>query len=186
MADKIRSMRLNVSFAAVMVIALGLVLLIWPAAVITAFARLIGFILAIIGVSQILGKLFSNINRLSGVLVGVAIAVVGFWIIFHPEKAAAIIPVIIGVLLVGHGVQNISMAFVGKGYGMTRWYVYLIGGLLNILCGIICVADAFGVVEMGVRIIGIMLLFDGIASMVTVNRLNYFEKNYIDVEYREL
>ena len=93
---------------------------------------------------------------------------------------------IIGVLLVGHGVQNISMAFVGKGYGMTRWYVYLIGGLLNILCGIICVADAFGVVEMGVRIIGIMLLFDGIASMVTVNRLNYFEKNYIDVEYREL
>ena len=186
MLEKVRSLRLNVRVGALMVIALGVILLVWPGAVITTITRGIGLIIAIIGVFQFLGKLSSRVNRSSGMLVGALIAGVGFWIIFHPERTAGLIPVIIGVVLVVHGVQNISLAFIGKGYGMERWYVYLIGGLLNLLCGVICVAYAFGVVELGVRILGIMLLYDGIASMLTVTRLNRYEQDYIDAEYREL
>lgn len=186
MADKIRSLRLNISFGALMVIAIGIVLLIWPGAVITAVTRFMGFLVAVLGVSQVLGKLVSDMNRISGMLVGALIAGAGLWIIFHPEKAAGIIPIAIGVVLVAHGIQNISLAFIGKGYGMGHWYLLLIGGVLNIFCGAVCVANAFGVIELGVRILGIMLLYDGIASMLTVTHLNRFERDYIDVTYREL
>ncbi len=186
MIEKARSLRLNIHFGAVMVFALGVVLVIWPAAVVTTIARIIGFIFAVLGVSQVLGKMASQVNRSSGMLVGALIAGVGFWIILHPIKAAGLIPVIIGVVLVVHGIQNMTLAFIGKGYGMGNWMMYLVGGLLNIVCGILCVVWAFGVVEIGIRIVGLMLIYDGISSMLIVNNLNRYEKEYIDVDYREL
>ena len=186
MAEKIRSMRLNVTAGALLVLLMGVVFVIWPGAVIRTIAQMIGFILILIGVSQLVGKLFSNVNKSSGMLVGALIAVVGFWIWINPGRAASIIPVIVGVILVIHGVQNISLAFISRGYGMARWGVILFGGILNLLCGIACIAYAFGVVALGIRIVGIMLIYDGISSMLTVTRVNRYEREYIDVDFREL
>lgn len=186
MAEKIRSMRLNITVGAVLVLLMGIVFVIWPGAVIRTIAQLIGFILALIGLSQFVGKIFSNVNKSSGMLVGALIAVVGFWVLVNPGRAASIIPVIVGVILVIHGIQNISLAFVSRGYGMTRWNFMLLGGILNVLCGILCIGYAFGLVALGVRILGVMLIYDGISSMLTVGKVNRYERDYIDVDYREL
>ena len=186
MAERIRSTRLNITFGAVLVILMGIIFVVRPDAVINTIAQLIGFVLALIGVSQVIGKLFSNVNKSSGMLVGALIAVVGFWILIHPYRAASIIPIMIGVVLVAHGIQNMSLAFVSKGYGMSRWMIMLIGGILNILSGVLCIAYAFGMVALGVRLLGFMLIYDGISSMLTVGRVNRYERDYIDIDYREL
>ena len=186
MLDKINQLRLHVSVGAILVIIMGIVLVMWPAQVVTTIAQAIGLMLLMIGLFQFFGKLLSSVNRSSGMLVGVLIAVVGFWILVNPERAASIIPVIIGVILVVHGIQNISLSFTGKGYNMPGWQLLLLGGIFNLLFGGVCIVCAFAMVQFVAQIAGFMLIYDGIASMLTVHRLVSYEKQYIDVEYREL
>ena len=186
MVDRIRQLRLNVSMGALIVLIMGVVFLIRPAQVVTTIAQFIGGLLFLIGLFQFIGKLFSGINKSSGMLVGALIGVVGMWILWNPARAASIIPIIIGVILVVHGVQNISLSLTGKGYGMPNWWVLLLAGMFNSLCGLVCIICAFATVQFVVQIAGVMLIYDGISSMFTVHKLNRYEQQYVDAEYREL
>ncbi len=185
MVEKIRNMRLNVTFGALLVLITGILFLIYPGEIVTTVARITGLLIAMVGISQVAGKLLFNVNRSSGMLVGTLIAVVGFWIFLNPEVSSSILPIIIGVVLVIHGIQNISLSFVGRGYRMGRWYMPLLGGVLNIICGMLCIAYAFGIVKFALQLFGAMLIYDGITSMITVVHVNSSERNYIDVEYIE-
>ncbi len=186
MADKIRSLRLNITAGAVLVLLMGILFLFRPDEVVTTVSGLVGFVLLLIGVSMVIGRLFSPYSRASGMLVGALVAVVGGSIMIHPARAASIIPVMIAVVLIVHGFQNVSMALAGKKYGMISWFWHMVGGVLCILCGMACVFNAFGVVTFGVRIIGIMLIYDGLSSILTAGRVNRYEREYVDVDYKEL
>ena len=186
MIEKLRLLRLHISFSAVLIILMGVAFLIWPARIITTFTRMIGIILILIGLSQCIGKLFSRINKSSGMLIGALTAVVGFWIYLNPIRTASIIPIIIGVLLISHGIQNISLAMTGKGYQMPHWPLMLFGGILNMIFGIISIIFAFSTVAFIVQLLGIMMIYDGVSSILMVSRINRHEKEYIDVEYREI
>ena len=186
MIDKLRSLRLNVSLGAVLMLLMGLLFLFRPAEVVAASAQFVGIILILVGITQFFGKLLSDMNRASGMLMGALIFVVGFWIFMHPLSAASIIPMMIGVILIVHGVQNIGLAFTARGYNMPGWGFMLAGGVLNLMCGVACVVMAFAAVAFVVQLSGLMMIYDGVTSMVTVQSLNRYESKYVDVEFREL
>lgn len=180
MLETVKKLRMHVTFGAVATIFMGILFLVWADSIVQAFAWVIGVVLVLIGVTQFLGKLFSDYGRASGMLVGGLITVIGAWVILHQKTAAGIVPMLIGVVLVVHGIQGISLAFSGRAARMPKWWVGLIIGILDIILGIICIVCAFRLVTLALQIMGVMMIYDGITSCLFVFNVNRAEKDIID------
>jgi uncharacterized membrane protein HdeD (DUF308 family) len=115
-------------------------------------------------------------------LVAILIAVIGLWMFFQPAMMVSLIPIAIGVLLVVHGVQDISLAFEGKKNKATNWWGMLLMAIINIALGVLCVINAFGLVEFSMVLIGIMLVYDGLSDMLIVHKVNKAAKDVVDSE----
>ena len=155
MFEKLRELKLNITMSAVLMVVLGIVLLFWPATVSVLIGKLVGLLLIVIGAIQL--------------------------IFVNPKIVVSVIPIIFGILLVVHGVQDIAMAFEGRAFQVARWGVMLALGIVNILLGLICIACAFGIVNMIFAVMGIMLIYDGVTDMLIVHRVNKASR-YVDSE----
>ena len=172
MFEKLKEMKLNITFTAVLMIVFGIILLIWPGQVSAMIGKVVGLLLIITGVVQILGKIMDESNRAMGLTVSIIILLFGLYIFINPSIVVELLPIIFGILLVVHGVQDVSMAFEGRVVHATRWGGMIALGVVDIVLGLFCIANAFGLVKMTFMLIGLMLIYDGIKDMVIVHRVN--------------
>ena len=184
--EKVKALRINFTLSALIAAITGLIFIIWPDGVLYSASQFIGFVLSLIGLTLVLGNIFSGTRSITGIMVGALIMATGFWIISNPLRAASIIPMIVGLVLASHGIQNMSLAFTARRYNWPRWLYMLIGAIATIAVGFLCIFYPIAGQMIAVRILGIFLLFDGISSMIVVRRVNKAEKDFIDVDYREL
>jgi hypothetical protein len=182
MIDKLKSIKLNVTLSAVLSIVVGVLLILYPGRVITLIAQLIAVILIASGVVLLIPQLLEPIKNYLSMLVAILIAVIGLWMFFQPAMMVSLIPIAIGVLLVVHGVQDISLAFEGKKNKATNWWGMLLMAIINIALGVLCVINAFGLVEFSMVLIGIMLVYDGLSDMLIVHKVNKAAKDVVDSE----
>ncbi len=173
-------MRLHITFGAVASIIAGIMFFCWADGLAQILARIVGFIILLIGGSQFLANLFGNGRRASGMLIGGLIAISGFWIIANPDMAVKIIPMVMGMVLVVYGVQVINLSFAGRTAQMARWKAVLGVGILDVVLGIICIFFAFQVGVLPFRIMGLMMIYNGITSAFVVHKVNRAEKDIID------
>ncbi len=183
MKEKIKDLRLNVTVSAVISVIIGVLLLVFPDESLVTISRVIAAIIIIAGVSIVVSQLVEFNKNLLGVTVGGILLIIGIWIYRAPGAVVSIIPIAIGVILVVHGMQDLGMAFeVSKTKASRRWLPFVLA-VLNILLGIICICRAFNVVEFAVRLIGVMLIFDGLADIGIVHKVRKATKvNVIDSE----
>ncbi|MBR1571426.1 MAG: DUF308 domain-containing protein [Lachnospiraceae bacterium] len=180
MFEKLKEINLNVTIQALISLVIGIMLLVSPAAIITIIAKVIAAIIIISGVVFLISALTDSSKSALGITVSILVAIIGIWMFVHPELIASLIPIAMGVLLVVHGVKDFSLAFDTKGNKGDKWWLGILAGILNILLGIVCIGNAFGIVKIAVQIIGIMLIYDGISDMFIVHKANQSAKNPVD------
>lgn len=178
MKEKLKSLKVNFTITAILTLIIGIVLLIYPGQVASVFARLVAIALFIVGAVMVIGGLIES--GLWQLIVGIIIFAVGIWAWKSPAQIASIFPIAVGLLMIVHGVQNFKMALDERKYGVTRWFSAALLGMLSILFGLLCVAYAFGVVKLVIRVVGIMMIYDGLADMLVVHRTNKAAKSVID------
>ncbi|MDE6184328.1 MAG: DUF308 domain-containing protein, partial [Lachnospiraceae bacterium] len=108
MTDFFKSLKANDTISALMCVLLGLVLIIWPGATSQIICMLLGGVLLAYGILQIVLYLFNRERTilLQGMmLLGIVFAVIGLWILLKPEMIIMAVPVIVGVLIVIHGLH---------------------------------------------------------------------------------
>ncbi|MCR4674982.1 MAG: DUF308 domain-containing protein [Lachnospiraceae bacterium] len=174
--EKLKSIRLHITMSAVVCVVLGFIFLIWPTQVTNLIAYIVGILLVVIGAIQAGSKIINEENRSSGLLIGALILIIGIWIIVHPETAVSLIPIVIGVVLVVSGVQELSLAFTAKNVDSSSWGWMIAGAALTIVFGIICICVAFNIVTIAMRLLGLFLIYDGISSMLMVHHVNVAER----------
>ena len=174
--EKMKTIRLHMTASALVCVILGIVFMIWPGQVTTIAAYFVGAMLVLIGAIEIVSKIVNDENRSSGLLVGLLVLVIGIWIILHPEVAISLIPIVIGVVLVVNGIQNLSLALSGKRADADRWGWMIVTALITLIFGILCIVCAFGVIKLVMRLVGLALIFDGVSSMVMVHHVNVAER----------
>ena len=179
MMDKLKSIKIDVTLAAVLSVVLGVLLVIWPATVITVLARVIAIILMVSGIVSLIPRLMDEVKSYTSIIVSLLITLIGLWMFLSPQAVASIIPIAIGVLLVVHGVQDLSLALEGKKTKAHNWSIPLMA-LLNIVLGVLCICNAFGLVKLGMILIGIMLIYDGLSDMFIVHKVNKASKEFVD------
>ena len=185
MFEKLKNLRLHVTLSAVLTLILGVVLILHPTSTIYLIAKIVGGILAVVGGIVVVGSLTdSGKGKTSGIVVGAIILLVGVAVLLKPYKAASIIPAIIGVFLILHGVENANLAWKTRSANGTKWAISLVIAVLTILCGLACIFRGLGLLSMGMQIIGAMLIYDGISSMFVVHKANSAERSIFDVDVK--
>lgn len=181
MKEKIKDLRLNITVSGILSIIIGVLLLIYPAQSLSTIGKAIGAIIILAGLFVIISQLIENGFDAMSMVVGGVLAVIGIWIFMAPGAIVSIIPIAIGVLLVVHGLQDLGLALEATRVHAPRPWLSFIIAIVNILLGIVCIADAFNMVTLATRLIGLMLMYDGITDIFTVHKVRKATK-IVDVE----
>ena len=193
MANFLKGLKVNYTASALICVILGLILLIWPGTTTQIVCMLLGVVLLAYGVLQI-GIYFiskeRNIISQGMMILGIIFAVIGAWILLKPEMIIMAVPVIVGSLIVIHGIHNISQAFSLKKNGYERWWVAFVLGIVTAAFGCVLIFKPFTVVDTVVRLIGIFLIYDGLSDMWIISRVFKVKKNtekivdatFVDIE----
>lgn len=191
MKDFLRRIKADYLLSSVLCILLGIVFIIWKDGVIDVMGSVFAIVLILIG-AVYLGSFFLNLvtNGVS-VLMGIIILAVGIWFLIQPSVIVSLIPIVIGVVLLFHGMRALKETFDAKKYGYNSWGVSFILAVLSIVCGLICIFDAFGVMEKAIIVVGIILVFNGLSNIWIALTVTRAAKDYerrtaaVDVEFVE-
>ncbi len=174
MGGLLKKLKKNVVISAILCILLGLVLAIWPGMSMHIVCIVIGSVLILGGLVRLAesfwgrdGSMYTQINM----IVGIIFAVVGIWIVVKPEKVLAIIPIIVGIVIVVHGLNNLQQAVALCKEKYDKWWVALLLGLVTVGFGALLIFRPFAALDTAVMIIGFFLVYDGVSDLWIVSRI---------------
>lgn len=188
MFNYLKSLKANYTLSAVICVVIGLVLMIWPGTSTQLVCMMLGSVLLVYGLLQLALYLFARERTLylQGMLIlGIIFSVLGVWILLKPEIVIAAVPIIMGVIIIIHGLHNISQAISLNKMGYDNWWLALLFGILTAVLGGVLVYNPFTVVNTVVRVIGAFLLYDGLSNLWILSRVFKVKKaadRVVDVE----
>lgn len=180
MANFLKNLKANYTLSAVICVIIGAVLIIWPGTSTKVVCMMLGGMMLIYGIIQIILYFIARERTiyLQGMLLlGIVLSVVGAWILLRPESIIAIVPVIVGIIIVVHGLHNAAQSIDLKKMGYEKWWVAFLFSILTIILGGVLVYNPFSVVNTVVRVIGAFLIYDGLSDMWILSRVFKTKKN---------
>lgn len=180
MVNFFKGIKANYTLSAIICVIIGLVLIIWPGTSTQIVCKVLGGVMIVYGVIQILLYFFVRERTLylqGMVILGIIFAAVGAWIMLKPEAIIIMVPVIMGAIIIIHGLHNAMQAVDLKKMGYDRWWLALLFGILTIALGALLVYNPFSVVNTVVRVIGGFLVYDGLSDMWILSRLFKTKRN---------
>ena len=165
MKDFFKAIKADYLLSSILCIALGIIFIILRGGVIELLGSVLAIAMIVIG-AVYLGSFFLNfLTNGFSVLLGVLILAVGIWFLIQPSVIVSLIPIVIGVLLLFHGMRALKEILDAKKFGYSAWGTGFVLAVISIICGLICVFDAFGVMEKAVIVVGIILIFNGVSNI---------------------
>lgn len=192
MINYFKNLKANYTVSAIICVVVGLVLIIWPGTSTQVVCMVLGGVLLAYGIIQIILYLFARERTLylqGMLLLGIIFSVLGAWILLKPEMIIKAVPVIMGIIIIMHGLHNAIQAIDLKKMSYENWWVALLFGILTIVLGGVLVYNPFTVVNTVVRVIGAFLVYDGLSDIWIISRLFKTRKNsqkIIDAEAVEI
>ena len=169
----------------ILCIIFGVILCLWPSGVLVTICRIAGILILLCGVLNLVLGL-----RGAGVMsdgfqtvMGIVLCAVGIWILAAPVTFIKLIPVVIGIVLIYHGIRDIVFC-VKMRRADHKWWVGLITALVTLVLGIVLIRCAFLTMQIGMVLLGLVLIYDGISGLWLTKRRS--RRDPIDVDYTEL
>jgi uncharacterized membrane protein HdeD (DUF308 family) len=177
--------------SSILCVVLGIVFIVEREATINMIGTLLAIIMIVIG-AVYLCSFFLNIvtNGLSAAI-GAVVLLLGIWVLIQPGIIMSLIPIVIGVLLLAHGIRGMKEAWASKQFGYGAWGISAAFSVISLVLGIICIVDAFGVLELASVAIGIALIYNGLSNIWIAFQSTKAERSYrrgnetIDVSFKE-
>lgn len=177
---KKRSMLGTFIIAAISYIVLGVFMVIHPDITASSLRIMFGVIMLIYGIVNLV-SFFLNKDTEENLFLELASAVVAIALgIFVLVADAALINSILfytmGVIIIIDGLVNAKRAFNLKSMGMKKWYIFLITSAISVIAGILCIVFKDILASVIVVIIGCVLIYEGIASLITMFMVSRMKK----------
>lgn len=191
MKDFLKRMKADFMFSSALCVLLGIIIVIYRDGVINLLGRVLAVLMIIIGVVYLGSFLLSLATNGFSVVVGILVLAAGIWVLNQPAAILSLVPVIIGVLLLFHGIRAIMETVNAKKHGYEAWGMNLALAVLCVLSGLVCVFDAFHVMENAMVLVGIIMIFNGLTNIWIAAAAARAAKEYerrngtIDVEFVE-
>ena len=169
MGTFVEGMKKNYFISAILTIALGAVLVIWPDWSGRILCYLLGAALILMGGIQLIvcirAERIGFYSKFS-MLMNIILILLGVWVCIRPDTVLSLVPVIIGIVMLIHGCMDLQFTMDIKHAGSGKWWIALIFALVTLTLGVFLIMHPFLAFEITMLIIGIGLLYDGISDLV--------------------
>lgn len=174
MESLLKKIKTNVVSSSLLCVILGLVLVFRPGMSMRIVCTAVGVVLLVAGVMRIMayfamrdGSMYAQVN----LVFGIVLAVVGVWIVMKPDTVLAIIPIIVGIVIVIHGLHNLKQAMELWRDKYDKWWIAFLMGVLTVGFGVLLICRPFAAIDTVVMLIGIFLIYDGLSNIWIVSRV---------------
>ncbi len=159
--------------AAIAYIVIGVFMVMNPKEVVNATIIVFGIGMLLYGIINVI-IFFVNKDQEANLFMEMAIGVIAigigvFALLPHQrDLLEKILFYSIGAILIIDGLCNFKRAFSLKSMGFTRWYVMLAFAAIGLILGIICVLLYNQMGKVIIVFVGIALIYEGVASLITM------------------
>lgn len=163
--------RFAVFGVALLCIALGVSMLLWPHEATKVLCYGFGGVLVLSGLLQIVSYLTGErggILRTLLLISGILSTVVGVWVLFSPDKVLTLTVIVMGIVLLYHGVMDIKYGFDIKACGAKGWGLAMLFGLATCGVGVLVLVNPFEAASVLLMCAGIGFVFDGLTDLFAV------------------
>jgi uncharacterized membrane protein HdeD (DUF308 family) len=176
---------------AVIAIALGIALIIWPSNALAYVVRVIGAAFCVVGIVTLL---FSKRERSTGLLPasGIGSIVFGLVLLFMPDVFTGILIYLLGFLLLFAGAAQLALLLSARKFGRVPAFSYLLP-VVTLAAGVLVIANPFGAGNAIVILFGITSIFWGVSHLInhyTISRARGKgfpdDRETVDTDYEEV
>ena len=166
----------NSNVNSIILLALGLLLLIFPIESISIAGYLIASILLLLGASYII-KIYKYRNELTTgdiiyIILSIASIVLSISIFIDPTWIIRVLNILVGVILILSALINLNNILKFKKDRTTSWWVYLSLILLVLLLGILVIVNPLWLAKVITRLAGLSLIISTLISMLLTKKVN--------------
>lgn len=176
-----RHFRFSMFGAALLCVLLGVALLLWPDVSQTVFCYAFGALLVLSGLFQVAAYLLGHQKSFMQKLMfagGLIAMVAGVWVLLSPEKVLTLTVIVVGIVLIYHGVMDVKYAADLKRCESRFWAVAFICGLITCGIGVLLLVNPFEGMDTLFLMVAIGFLFDGVSDLFTVVVVADGERRY--------
>ena len=178
MREFLNRIKADFLLSSVLCIALGIVFIVWRASVLEVVANILAVLLIIIGAMYVCSYFLKIVTNGLSVMMGIVVLEVGIWFLIQPRIVVELIPIVIGLVLIFHSIRSIVEAIDAKKYGYNAWGVGMVLSVISLVCGILCVTNAFNIMKTATVIVGLILIFNGVSNIWITSRATKAETAY--------
>lgn len=181
MKEALGKIRVSYLLASLLYIALGLLILLQPALTGQILCLLFGGILLLYGAITIISFL-AHQGRTRGygfeLAAGVVAAALGILFLANPAFVLSVFPVVLGLYIIVDAFLNLSRAAELHRMGYGRWWVALLLSLVAMALGVLIFLRPLFLADFIVRIIGGVLIYNGLSDLWSIFMLGRVGKAY--------
>ena len=158
----------------------GLALVIWTAEIASAANYILGSIILVVGIIYLAISLWGKQGSFFtgfGIVFSVVLICIGVFMMLKPEIVLSIFPMIVGGIIVIHGIIDLKKGIELFKNKYRYWWVALIIAAVTIGLGVVLLFNPFSVVTLAFRIIGVILIVDGASDFWIGLQARRTEKN---------
>ena len=150
--------------------ALGLFLIINPAAMAAFIGIIFGILMIIFGAVK-LGSYFSKKTALSvfqsDLALGIILLALGIVILTNPESLMSFICITMGIFLLTDGIFKVQTAFDTRRLGIGKWQIILVFALITVIFGLVLMFRPGYGTDLLMTLLGISLLSEVVLNFIT-------------------
>lgn len=169
-------------------IIVGLIMLINPKFISDAINYILGSIIIVFGIvflfKLLQTKEFKELSKLE-LLIALLCVAFGLFLIFNSAAVLSILPIAFGIIILLDAVLLIVDGLKLKKYKDKYWYISAIIGLIFLIFAVYIIVNSTKISYLIIRIIGGVLLVDGIIDFLSSARIKKYTKNMLVIDVKD-
>ena len=179
MKDLFYAFKTNTFVSAVISILIGLALLFQPGTFTVLACRIIAILVLISGAVLSYVRETQKVWRLQALLViGIILVLLGICMLARPAFFISLLPLVLGIIVLVHGLQDASYALNLKKLNDPYWWITLLIAAASIIFAVIVIINPFAAASTVVMMIGAVLIYDGVSDLWIVGRMKQTAKRF--------
>ena len=152
---------------------MGIVLIAFPKGSIQVICAVLGAVLLVSGIANLVSYLSNRTVSLFqfGLLTGIVFVGIGLWLLINPAFFLSFFQIVLGIVILVHGIADVQEAFTLKKFEYENWWVALVIGIVTAMLGLLIIVNPFGTTLVMTVLFGVALVLDGGSDLWIASRI---------------
>ena len=172
----LKEKKVDITVSAIICAAIGMIVILFPGQTISLLCRALALVLLIMGIADLLAYFVNRKSRHLGLASGAVLILLGVFIMVKPTVIIQFLVIVIGAVLVLHGLKDMQLVMEGKEYEEKRWWLPSLLATITLMFGLYLIWYQFQASAVFVWFLGSALLYDGLSDLIILRKVRNAKK----------